>query len=432
MRAGLLLLLCLVIAQANAIEIQHWNTRNGVPVYFIETHNLPIVDMRLSFHAASSRDGNLPGLAGLVNGLLVEGTEDLSAQQVASGFEQFGARFSHRAGRDIAWTGLRSLSDHDILDVVVDLFARVTALPNFTQSALDRDREALLVNLGSRQKRIDALASDHFNQALYQGHPYQYGSLGRADALQTVQLRDVISFHQRFYVAKNASLAIIGDLTLEDARAYANQISAYLPEGESVDDILEPTATQGKTIRVDFDSEQTQVKVGMPVLSRFDPDYYALIVGNHILGGNGSNSRLMQNIREKHGLAYNAYSFFIPLQARGPFEMGLQTRNDQVAEALTLLDQTLQQFIEQGPDDTELALARKNIIAGFAMRLDSNRKMLNQLSVIGFYKLPLDYLDQYPRHIEAISADVIRRAFQDRVKPDQMIRVIVGPQEVLE
>jgi len=426
---GVLLLLALVLSPVSAVEIQHWNTGNGVPVYFIESHDLPIVDMRMSFRAASSRDGDLPGIAGLVNGLLVEGTGDLSAQQIALEFEQVGARLGHSANRDMAWTSLRSLSDRTKLDPVVDLFARVTALPNFTQDALDRDRDALLVNLAARQKHIGSIASDRFNQALYRDHPYEYGSSGLAKAIEAITLEDLSRFHRRYYVAKNASLAIVGDLSLEAAKFYANQISNYLVAGKGAEDLPNPAETHAQTLRIDFETPQSQVKVGMPVLSRFDPDYYALIVGNHILGGNGSNSRLMQIIREEHGLSYSVYSYFAPLETNGPFEMGLQTRNAQVDEALALLEQTLQAFIDHGPQPAELELAKQNILGGFALRFDSNLKLLNQLSVIGFYRLPLDYLDNYPRQIEAVTAEDVLSAFRRRIKPEQMIRVIVGPQE---
>ena len=194
MRSGLLLLLCLTFLPVYAVDIQHWKTASGVPVYFIESHDLPIVDIRLSFRAASSRDGDLPGIAGLVNGLLVEGTGKLSAQDIALEFEQVGAQLGHSANRDMAWTSLRSLSERGKLDAIVDLFARVTALPEFSQTALDRDREALLVNLASRQKQIAALTSDRFRQAMYRDHPYQYGSHGLAKVLQAITLEDVFGF----------------------------------------------------------------------------------------------------------------------------------------------------------------------------------------------------------------------------------------------
>jgi zinc protease len=424
----LLLALTLCNMSAYAVEIQNWKTDNGVPVLFIEAHDLPIVDLRMSFLAASSRDADLPGQAGLVNGLLVEGSGELTAQQIALQFEQVGARFGFETGRDMASTSLRSLSDREKLEAVIDLFARVTALPSFPQEALERDRGALLVNLAERQKRAGSVASDAFFRALYRGHPYEFGSRGKQETIKVIKREDIVAFHRRYYVAANASLAIVGDLTLTEAKIYANKISQYLPDGKMAEALPEPEEVYGSSIRIAFDTEQTQIKVGMPVMARHDPDFYVLTLGNHILGGNGSNSRLMQKIREERALTYGVYSYFLALESIGPFQLSLQTRNHQADEALRLLEQTLAEFIDKGPTQAELDHARKNITGGFALRLDSNRKLLSQLSVIGFYRLPLDYLDEYSSHINAITIDDIRRVFKKRIKPEKMIRVIVGPE----
>lgn len=422
-----IMLLDLVFTTAAAFQIENWKTENGVSVLFIETHELPIVDMRLGFRAASSRDGKLPGISSLVSGLLVEGTADLSAQQIAQEFEQVGALLGHRSGRDMAWTSLRSLSDSVKLEAVVDLFGRITALPNFPQEALDRDRKALLASLAESEKRIASISNDHFYRALYENHPYGRSNAEMQAAIEAITVDDLIKFHRRYYVAENASLAIVGDLTMAQAKDYANRVTRFLPAGEVAADLPLPKQTTSKTILVNFASKQTSIKIGMPLISRHDPDYYIFTVGNHILGGNGSNSRLMQIIREEHGLSYSVYSFISPLESQGPFEMGMQTRNHQVEAALELLDESLDAFIRNGPTQAELDQARKNIIGGFALRLDSNRKLLEQLSVIGFYRLPLDYLDKYPKQIESVTVDDVRRVFQKRLRSGQMIRVIVGP-----
>lgn len=423
----IILFLNMVFAPAGAVQIESWETDNGVSVLFIETHELPIVDMRLGFRAASSRDGELPGISSLVSGLLVEGTGELSAQQIAQAFEQVGALLGNQSSRDMAWTSLRSLSDITKLEAVVDLFGRVTALPSFPQVALERDRKGLLANLAERQKRIASIASDHFYQALYENHPYGYSNEEVQAAIEVITVDDLVKFHRRYYVAENASLAIVGDLTISQAKHYANRVTRYLRAGKVAGDLPVPKQITSKTLSVNFTSEQTSIKIGMPLISRHDPDYYIFMVGNHILGGNGSNSRLMQIIREEHGLSYNVYSYIAPLESQGPFEMGLQTRNHQVDAALKLLDESLDAFIKNGPTQTELDQAKSNLIGGFALRLDSNRKLLGQLSVIGFYQLPLDYLDKYSKQIESVTADDIRRVFQKRLKPEQMIRVIVGP-----
>lgn len=411
-----------------AREIQQWHTDNGVPVLFMQAQELPIVDIRIGFRAGSARDGDKPGISQLLNGLLVEGSGKLSAQDIALEFERVGAQLRHYAGRDFAQLSLRSLSEASKLDVVVDVFSRVIALPAFPQAALDRDRAAMIVELAQRKTRIESLLSTTFMKNLYAGHAYENAAIVSESSIQSIARQDLVQFHSTYYVVENASLAIVGDLSLEQARHYAEKVVAYLPSGKAAAKLPEPAPTQAKTIRLDFDTPQTQLRIGMPVITRLDADYYALMLGNHIFGGNGSNSRLMKKIREEQGLSYNVYSSLSPLQVAGPFEMGLQTSNHQVDAALDSLEQLLRDFIEKGPTGAELELAKKNITGGFALRLDSNRKLLNQLSVMGYYQLPLDFLDEYAKKIEEVTLEDVRRAFRDRIRPEQMIRVIVGPQ----
>ena len=161
-------------------------------------------------------------------------------------------------------------------------------------------------------------------------------------------------------------------------------------------------------------------------MSRGDPDYFPLYVGNYILGGGGLVSRLAVEVREKRGLSYSVYSYFLPLRLPGPFMVGLQTRNDQRDEALKIVRKVISEFVAQGPTDEELEAAKKHITGGFPLRLDSNGKIAEYLAVIGFYGLPLTYLDDFIPHVEAVNAEQIRDAFRRRVHPDQMVTVSVG------
>ncbi len=423
------ILLVVLSVNVHALDIKSWQTANGVRVLFLESRDLPMVDLGIVFRAGSARDGDLPGLSRLVNGLLIEGSGKLTAQQIALQFEQVGAQFKSGSGRDMARISLRSLSDGEKLKPVVDLFSRVIGLPVFPVAALERDRRSMLTSLAERKNRIGSLLATTFMQNLYADHPYQFGSGGREDTLSQITRDNLIRFHQRYYVAANATLAIVGDLSLNEAELYAETVVRHLAKGKAAGELPRPKQTTGKTIRVPFVTEQTQIKIGMPLLPWHDPDYYGLTLGNHILGGNGSNSRLMQKIREEEGLSYSVHSSMTSMDVAGPFELGLQTRNHQVDEALAIVDEVLRTFIDKGPDDAELELARKNITGGFAMRLDSNRKLLGQLTLIGFYRLPLDYLQQYSSKIQTLTAADIKSVFQRRIKPEQMIRVIVGTEQ---
>jgi zinc protease len=224
-------------------------------------------------------------------------------------------------------------------------------------------------------------------------------------------------------------VAIVGDLSLDAAKALAEQLTSRLPPGGTSALPAPAQPGPGQTVRVAFPSAQSHVLLGEAVLSRDDPDYFPLLVGNYVLGGGGFVSRLMTEVRSKHGLAYSVYSYFYPFAQRGPFQVGLQTRRDQADEALKRVKDVIARFVEQGPSEAELSAAKKSLIGGFPLRFDTNRKLLEQLAVIAFYRLPLDWLDTYPARLQAVTLAQIRETFARRVPPDKLAVVVVGAQE---
>ena len=171
---------------------------------------------------------------------------------------------------------------------------------------------------------------------------------------------------------------------------------------------------------------QVHVLFGQPGVRYSDAERLALYVGNHVLGGGGMINRLFETVREGRGLAYSVYSYFYPMRERGPFVAGLQTRADQADEALELVRSEIDRFIRNGPTEEELANAKRNITGGFPLRIDSNGDLVDYLAYIGFYRLPLDYLETYNRRIEAIDVEQVRAAFRRFLQPDRMVAVVVG------
>lgn len=426
-RILILTLSTLISLPTFAIEIQQWVTSNGAKVLFVPAEDLPMIDIRMTFKAGSSRDGKLPGIAKLTNGLLVEGTGQLSPEDIAAQFEDVGAELGHDSLKDMAWTSLRLLSNLDNRAAIIDLFARVTSQPSFPVDAIERDRTSMLTQLKNSKKKIESVTADRFNSALYKNHAYDIGAKGTEASLKKITQSDLQQFHQRYYVAKNAALAIVGDLNRHQAEEMAEQLSHYLSEGEPAKKIEAVKATKAQTIEVDFDSTQTHIVMGMPVLSRKDDDYFPLYVGNHILGGSGFGSRLMSVIREEKGLSYSVYSYFMPMESNGPFELALQTANHQAQQARLLLKKLLKEFMAKPVTAEELDKAKKNITGSFPLKLDSNKKIVEYLAVIGFYDLPLDYLDSFNSKVEQVTAQQIKDAFNRRVHFDQLVEVIVGP-----
>ncbi|WP_455200996.1 M16 family metallopeptidase [Kaarinaea lacus] len=432
MRTKLILLVSLFIVSQPllaGIKIQHWTTENGARVYFVAAPELPIVDMQVIFNAGAARDQDKAGTAVLTNALLSEGAGELTANQISERFDELGARFSGTAQRDMANLSLRSLSEEAVLSPALQTLSLVLSQPTFPKDAFERERKRMLVGIQQRKQSPGALADEAFYKAVFKSHPYAVMPSGYEDTVEALTIDDLKAFYQRYYVASNAIIAIVGDLDRTKAEQVAMEIVGKLPKGEPAEELPEVAAIpQPTTVNVEHPSAQTHILLGQPGMKRGDPDYFTLYVGNHMLGGSGLIARLSNEIREKRGLAYSSYSYFLPMQQYGPFQIGLQTRSDQAQEALKVVHETVKAFIEKGPTEEELIASKKNITGGFALRISSNKKILGYIGMIGFYGLPLDYLDTFNDKISAVTVKDIQDAFKRRVNPDKMVTILVGKQ----
>ncbi len=409
-------------------KIQHWTLANGTQIYFVEAHEIPMLQVRAVFDAGSTRDAQeKSGLAQFTSRMLGEGTTGLSADAIAIRFEGLGADFGAGADRDMATVDLRTLTDPALLEPALDLFARIVTTPTFPADSLERERARALVGLARDAQSPGALAQKTFMRALYGKHPYANDPVGDEDSLKRITRDDLIGFHRHHYVGRNLCVVMVGDLNVSEARRIVEKLIGGLAAGEPVPALAPVRSLERASVqKISFPASQSHLLIGQPGIRRNDPDYFALYVGNHILGGGGLVSRLSDEVREKRGLAYSAYSYFAPMRVEGPFAMGLQTKNSSRDEANALLRKTLAEFIANGPTESELEAAKKNITGGFALRLDSNRKIADQLAVIAFYGMPLTYLDDFPARVEAVTTAQIRDAFARRIQPQRMITVIVG------
>ena len=232
--------------------------------------------------------------------------------------------------------------------------------------------------------------------------------------------------HQLSEIGNGAGVFLATSET--EARAMAERLSGGLRRGSNPPAVLPAVSpvAQGSVQRIAHPASQAHIAIGQPGIKRLDPDYFPLWLGNYVLGGGGFSSRLNAEIRQKRGFAYSAYSYFSPLLVEGPFQIGLQTRKDQADEALKVAQDTLASFVADGPTQEELDAAKQNVVGGFALRIDSNRKILEYLSLIGFYRLPLTYLEDFPAAIEAVTLPQVKDAFRRRIHPERMATVIVG------
>jgi zinc protease len=412
-------------------QIRQWTLDNGARVLFVESHEIPMLQITAVFDAGAARDRvEKSGLAALTNRLLREGAGKLNADEIAVAFEDKGAEFATDSQRDMAIASLRSLSDRDLLQPAVKLFAQVLAAPTFPPESLERERQRALIGLQQNAQSPGDQANIAFYRSLYGTHPYAQRPEGTKAGLEAIERDDLLAFHRQYYVGSNAILAIVGDTSIREARRIARHVLGALPKGEhaaALPPVAEPDpGVDGKPQHIAFPSTQSHILMGEVGMSRNDPDYFPLYVGNYVLGGSGLVSRLSDEVREKRGLSYSVYSYFVPMRERGPFSMGLQTRNKESEHALQVMRDTLDKFVADGPTEKELADAKKNLSGGFPLRLDSNGKIADNLAMIGFYGLPLDYLDTYIDRVEAVTVQQVRDAFKRRIHPAHMVTVIVG------
>jgi len=407
---------------AAGIPVEHWNTAAGARVQFVASRGLPILDIQVDFAAGSMFDpAGKSGLAALTRSLLDLGAGERDETAIAEELADIGAQLGGGADTDRASVSLRTLSDPEKRAIGIDILRAVLTQPRFDALILEREKERAIAGLKEAMTRPGSIAGKAFWAALYPDHPY--GRQATPESVAPLGRDDLVAFHARHYTGANASITLVGDLSREEAAQIAEQISKSLPPGAPLPLPPAPALGKGGSTAIAHPATQAHIHIGLPAIERGHPDFFPLLVGNYTLGGGGFVSRLMKEVRDKRGYAYSVYSFFSPLKQAGPFQIGLQTKRSQARDAIRLSREVLERFLAEGPSEEELAAAKANLTGSFPLRLDSNRKILDNVATIAFYGLPLDYLDRYQEKVEAVTAAEIKAAFARHVQP-QALRIV--------
>ena len=428
---------CLFGTQVQAaMPIEHWTHASGAQVYLVSTPSLPMLDVQVNFDGGSRREpmakaGLANATAGLFSGGVLAQAElpALDENRLSEAWVDLGAQFGAQATSDRFSVSLRTLTDPAILEQAVALAARQLAAPAWPDAVWQRDRERTVAALKEAENRPATHAGRAFTRAVFGEHPY--GFEATADTLNAISVADMRSFYRRHVAACRAQISLVGAIDRAGTDRIVSQfMAAVQPHG------CEPLAEVGEVKplaraveeRLPFNAAQAQVLMGQPGMARDDPDFFPLFVGNYILGGGGFVSRLTTEVREKRGLSYSVYSYFSPGRHAGPFQIGLTTRPDQADLAVGVAREVVRGFVVDGPTEDELKAAKENLINGFALRIDSNRKLLDNVANIAWNGLPLDYLDTWTKQVERVTVADIRRAFTRVLQPDRMVTVVVGAQ----
>ncbi|PJI96358.1 zinc protease [Acidovorax sp. 69] len=417
------------------LPIQHWTEASGAKVYLVESPVIPMVDVQIDFDAGSRRDPVAQsGLASAVAAMASKGVKAVGAEPaldenaLGEAWADLGASFEAAADNDALHYSLRSLTDAPLLDRAARLAARQIAEPSVNDEVWQRDRARWSASIKESNTRPATVANHAFAAAVYGSHPY--GVRTTEATLARIGVADMQAFHAQTIAACRAKVSIVGAVTRAQAQTLVATLLSRLPATSGcaplppVGEIAALTAPAEQNIP--FASAQAHVLIGQPGFQRRDPDFVALLVGNHILGGGGFVSRLTNEVREKRGLSYSVYSYFASGLHAGAFTVGLQTRPDQAAQAVTVSRDVIARFVADGPTEAELRAAKDNLIGGFALRIDSNKKLLGNVANIAWNELPLDYLDQWTKKVESLTVAEVRAAMARKLQPERMVTVVVG------
>ena len=426
-----------------AIPIQQWTQASGARIFLVESPTIPMVDVQIDFDAGARRDpADKAGLAAVTAAMTSRGLTPariggagpydaaLDENQLSEAWVDLGADFGASAGSDRMSFSLRSLTDLELLPKAAQLAARQMADPAFPEAVWQRERQRMSASIREANTRPATVAGKAYAAAVYGSHPYGYDVTEAT--LARIGVDDMRQAYRRMVEPCRAKVSIVGAVTRAQADALAATLLSRLPDAatgrcEPLPPVAEVAPLAAPLVReIPFASAQAHVLIGQPGYKRSDPDYFALLVGNYTLGGGGFVSRLTQEVREKRGLSYSVYSYFSPGLHAGAFTLGLQTRPDQTAQAVQVSREVLARFVAEGPTEAELKAAKDNLVGGFPLLIDSNRKLLGNVANIAWNDLPLDYLDSWTRRVERVTAADIKAAFARKLDPTRMVTVTVG------
>ena len=416
------------ITQAN-IEISEYETSNGIKVLYSKSENIPMIDIKITFDAGSNRDGNLKGLSMLTHNLLDEGTTKLSAEEIASSFESTGAVFNTSVNKDKSSISLRSLADKKYLGPSLKTFLNILSDSTFPQKELSLQKDRTVSTIIEDESDPSDISMNLFFKEIYKNYAYGYPSIGEKSIIKNISRKDIVNFYKNNLNQKTAKIAIVSSLSKKDVEALSEKISKSLERKDILVDkntIQLKKDNKEKYIYKKFNSEQAHIYIGGLAIKRGAKNHLPLYIGNYIFGGSGFSARLMQELRVKRGYTYGVYSYIYPMKNIGPFVIGIETKSEQAQISVELIHNMLQEFIENGPTNEEIKHAKEAIINGFPLRVDSNSDILNYLSMINYYDLPMDYLAKFTENISKITKKDIISAFKEEIDYKNLTTLVVG------
>ncbi|MEK6700018.1 MAG: pitrilysin family protein [Nitrospirota bacterium] len=419
-----------IIAKADGPLGKRIPLKNGMILLLSEKHDIPMVTVNMALKAGNTAEPqDKPGLASLTASLLMQGTTKRTASRINREIDFIGGSLSVSGGDDFASASLRVLKKD--VKTGMDLLSDVLMNPAFDQREIDRTVKEALAEIQRQKEEPETVASEAFAKAVFGKHPYGITSDDVAAYLPKLARQDLLDFYRQHYGPNNTIIAVVGDVKEKEIIALLN---GYFKDWKRAEQPVQPSPAPPKVdrttvLKLEKNITQANIVMGRIGISRQDPDYYAVSIMNYILGGGGFTSRLMDNIRDNRGLAYDVHSMFSARKEPGAFSVRIQTKNESANEVISETLKEIGRIRSEPVSDKELADAKAYLTGSFALRMDTSAKIAGILTSIEIYNLGLDYPQKYPAIIQAVTREDLLRVAKKYLDPDRMVIVVVANQE---
>ncbi|MDO5605202.1 MAG: pitrilysin family protein [Paracoccus sp. (in: a-proteobacteria)] len=413
---------------AQATDINEVISPGGTTAWLVEDHTIPFVAINFAFRGGASVDA--PGKRGAINLMthtLEEGAGDLDATGFAAALEDLGARIRFDVGDDALTVSAQFLTENR--DQGADLLAAALAQPRFDADAVARVKGQVMAVIRSEDTDPQAIAAKALARAIWGDHPYGSSVNGTAESIAPLGPQDMIEARDRVIARDRVLIGAAGDITPDELGPLIDRILAGIPAEAraALPDHAEFVSNGGQEV-IDWNSPQTVVAFAQPGLAMDDPDYFAAFVANHILGGGGFSSRLMEEIREKRGLTYGVSTALVNGVYGPGWQGGMASSSASVAEAVGLVRREWARMGE-GVSAEEVDSAKTYLTGEYPLRWDGNGKIANILAGMQLIGLPIDYPDTRNDRIEAVTAEDVARVARERLDAQALQFVLVGRPE---
>jgi len=421
-----LLLTAFSTLPANAMDIQRVTSPGGIEAWLVESHTNPLIAMRFAFRGGAAQDTpGKEGLAYFVSAMMDEGAGDLDSVAFQEAQETLAMQMDFDAGRDVMLGNVRTLTEN--ADETFKLLRLVMTAPRFDQDALDRVRAQILAGLKFDANDPETVASIVWDRLAFQDHPYGRPIKGTFASISAIDRDDLQDYAKRVFARDKFVITVVGDIDAEKLGRVLDQVFGSLPEHSVLTPVADATPPLGPSREIiEMDVPQSVAQFGHRGFKRADDDFIPAYVLNYIIGGGGFSSRLMEEVREKRGLAYSVYSNLYPYQHGSVFVGNVATKNEAVGQSLSVIEGELRRFAEQGPTAEELESAKSYLTGAYALRFESSASIASQLLWIQIEDLGIDYVDRRNQLIDAVTLDNIKRVAKRLIEANRLITTIVG------